>query len=126
MDLHVDLHHTDWIHDLVYPLMVFAVPLAVSLVWTGDLMIAIAPAMLLAGFLFAPRHIWLVWLGSVVMLWAVNGVAALMGEFESEAGNGETIWSFAFESLIFTAVLVLVPLWLGRKLHQMRERSTTP
>lgn len=127
MDLRIDLHHTDWLHQLVYPLLFFAVPLAVSLVWNGGILILTVPAMLLAGYLFAPRHLWLVWLGIVAMLWAVQGVAALLGEWATEGSeNGETIWSFAAESLVFTVVLVLVPLWLGRKLHQVRTPTTTP
>ncbi len=110
---------------LVYPLLFFAVPLAVSLIWTGDLLIVIAPAMFLAGYLFAPRQLWPVWLSSFAILWGIQGIAALMGEFESEPGSGETVWGFAPVALIFTVALVLVPLWLGRKLHQVRARSTT-
>lgn len=125
MDMHLDLRHTDWIHELVFPLLFFAVPLAVSLVWTGEVLLLTLPLMALAGFLFAPRHLWLTWLGSFAILWGIQGVAALMGEFESEPGSGETLWGFAPVALIFTVALVLVPLWFGRKLHQMRARSTT-
>lgn len=124
MDLHIDLHHTDWLHDLVYPLLFFAVPMAMMF-WAGEWLLLTVPMMFLAGFVFAPRHLWLVWLGTVAILWGVQGVAALMGEFESEPGSGETLWGFAPVALVFTVVLVLVPLWLGRKLHQVRTRSTT-
>lgn len=124
MDLRIDLHHTDWLHELVFPLLFFSVPLAISLVWTGDVLIAIAPAMLLSGYLFAPRHLWPIWLGAIALLWAVQGAAALTGEFASDPQNGETFWSFAAESLVLTVVLVLVPVWLGKKLRQVRTRST--
>lgn len=125
MELRIDRRHTDWLHDVIYPLLFFTAPLAVSLVWSGEVLLLTLPVMFLAGFLFAPRHLWLVWLGSIAILWAIQGVAALLGEWTTEtAEDGETIWSFAAESLVFTAVLVLVPLWLGRKLHQVRARST--
>ena len=120
-----DVPHTDWLHDVLYPVRFFAVPLAVSLVWPGDLILLIAPVMLLAGYLFTPRHLWMVWLGSLAILWGIQGVAALMGAFASDAENGETVWSVAAESLLFTAVLVLVPLWVGRTLRQLTTRSTT-
>ena len=84
MDLHFDLRHTDWLHELFFPLLLFAVPLAISLVWTGEVLLLTLPLMALAGFLFAPRHLWPIWLGSCAILWGVQGVAALMGEFATD------------------------------------------
>lgn len=35
MEMHVDLHDTDWRHDLLYPLAVIAVPMVASVIGPG-------------------------------------------------------------------------------------------
>ena len=122
MDLHIDLHHTDWRNDLVFPLALIAVPMVASVIGAGEWLTLAFPVSIVAGFLFAPRHLWLVWLGAVVMLWTVYGTANLLGVIEplaDDPAEGETWWTFALESLIFMAGLVWLPLTIGRWLHRV-------
>jgi hypothetical protein len=117
MHMHIELHDTNWRSDLILPLVLIAVPMLVSVIGPGEWLIFTFPVSAIAGYLFTPRHLWLVWLGSAVMLWAVYGGANLLGWIEPVADDpaqGETIWSFATESFIFTAGLVFLPLWFGR------------
>lgn len=62
------------------------------------------------GFALRPRHVWILWLGSVVIEWVVVGY---MGKF-NEPGGGETVASIMIEAFAWMAFGVLVPAWLGR------------
>jgi hypothetical protein len=120
MQLHLGLHHTEWTHDLVFPLAIIAVPMVMSVVSYGEWLLLAFPAAIVAGYLFTPRSLWLVWLGSVVMMWVVYGGAVLLDVLPApgeEPGDGETVWSFAIEAFFFMAGLVWLPLWVGRLLR---------
>lgn len=122
MEMHIDLHHTDWMHDLVYPLALIAVPMVASVIGAGEWLTLAFPVSILAGYLFAPRHTWLVWLGAVVMLWLVYGGANLLNVIEplaDDPAEGETWWTFAIESFIFMAGLVWLPVTIGRLLRRV-------
>lgn len=117
MEMHVDLHDTDWRHDLLYPLAVIAVPMVASVIGPGELLTVTFPVSIAAGYLFRPRLLWMVWLGSVVMLWAVYGGANLLNIIEplaDDPAEGETWWTFALESFVFMAGLVWLPVSIGR------------
>lgn len=117
MQMHIDLHETTWRYDLVLPLALIAVPMIVSVIGPGEWLVFTFPVSAIAGYIFTPRHLWLVWLGAVVMMWVVYGTAALTGllpPLENDPAAGETWWTFALESFIFMAMLVFVPLWFGR------------
>jgi hypothetical protein len=129
MELHIDLHHTDWQHEVIYPLALIALPMVASVIGAGEWLTTAFPVALLAGFLFTPRHPWLVWLGSVLMMWLVYGSANLLGLLEplaEDPAQGETIWTFALESFIFMAVLVLLPLWIGRTIQRAVSKHDRP
>src|SRR5688500_10800317 len=109
MEMHFHLHDADWRHDLLYPLALIAVPMVMSVGSYGEWLLLAFPAAIVAGYMFAPRRLWLVWLGSVVMLWAVYGSANLLDIIEplaDDPAEGETWWTFALESFIFMAGLV--------------------
>lgn len=124
MQMHLDLHDTDWRHDLLSPLALIAIPIVISAFGPGGILTLAFPVAIVAGYLFAPRHLWVVWLASVVLMWASYGSAVLLDVLPGPAedpSSGETIWSFAAESFMFMAVLVLLPLWIGRLLKRATE-----
>jgi hypothetical protein len=86
-------------------------------------MLLLLPASLAIGWVLHPVRLWPIWLGTILVLWVINGASALLDAFPEEtAGGEETIWSFAIESVLFMAVLVLLPLWIGRILGQIFSR----
>ena len=88
------------------------VPMIAQL-WIGELLNLLAFVSIYLGWKFAPRAIWQSWLSSVVLIWAVMGIATLINLIPFEDG-GETWWSFALEAFIFMAILVAIPMWIGR------------
>ena len=65
---------------------------------------------LAVGFFLRPRHVWLVWLASVVMLWIVVGY---MGKYD-DPGSGETTASILIEAFFWMLLGVFIPVWIGR------------
>ena len=65
---------------------------------------------LVIGLVLRPRHVWLVWLSSVVMLWIVVGY---MGGY-SDPGPDETVVSIMIEAFVWMFLGVLIPVWFGR------------
>ncbi len=67
----------------------------------------------LVGLVLRPRHVWLVWLGAVVIQWATM---AAWGAYATAAtpGAGETPLSLTVEAFFWMAGGVLLPVWLGR------------
>jgi hypothetical protein len=61
------------------------------------------------GLVLRPRHVWLVWLGSVVIQWIVMGV---WGKY-NDPGE-ETALSLITEAFMWMLMGVLIPVWLGR------------
>jgi hypothetical protein len=94
------------------------VPMLIQL-WIGELLNLLTLVSLYLGWKYAPRIIWQSWLTSVVLLWAVMGSATLLGIVPFEEG-GETWWSFALEAFIFMAMLVAIPMWIGRWIKRRR------
>lgn len=73
------------------------------------------------GLALRPRHLWLVWLGSVVIQWIVMGI---WGKY-SDPGD-ETVLSLALEAFGWMFVGVLIPAWFGRLLRSGFEQSRRP
>lgn len=94
------------------------VPMIAQL-WIGELLNLLALVSIYLGWKFAPRAIWQSWLTSVVLIWAVMGIASLLGVVPFEEG-GETWWSFALEAFVFMAFLVAIPMWIGRSIKTRR------
>ncbi|MEZ4570183.1 MAG: hypothetical protein R2849_07625 [Thermomicrobiales bacterium] len=69
------------------------------------------------GLLLHPRHLWTVWLEAVVLWWLAGAAWTLWGEDAGPGEAEETVISFMIETFIFTAILVLFPLYLGRAAH---------
>jgi hypothetical protein len=109
------------------PALLLAAPINLA-IWTEN-MLAILLVLVTAfviGAALQPRHIWVVWLASVVTLWIAAGVWEIFNDPAEPANpeNEETIVSFLFESFIFMAVGVLLPCWVGRLIggDDMQER----
>lgn len=115
------VHRIKRLREIALPLGLLLVPMVMSVVGPGDLLILSFPVALLIGFFLSPNHSWPIWIGSIVLVWVVYGCAVLLGALPEpgEAGDGETVWSFMIEAAIFMAVLVLLPLWLGRSAGQV-------
>jgi len=95
------------------------VPMLLSIFSYGELLNLVAIASIYLGFRYRPEKIWPSWLAAVVLLWLTYGIATLFGVIPFEEG-GETWWSFALEAFVFMALLVAIPMWLGRFIkHRM-------
>jgi hypothetical protein len=87
--------------------------------WTSLLFIPLA---LIVGLVFKPRHVWIPWLAVVLVLWIAYGLLWLTGNWPwPDPTRGETYSSFALEVVLFSAVGVLLPLWIGRLLRWVVE-----
>lgn len=64
---------------------------------------------LVVGYVLRPHHVWLVWLGSVVLVWIVVGY---MGKYDDP--GDETVASIMLEAFVWMFFGVLIPLWVGR------------
>ncbi len=103
-------------HWLIVALL--AVPIVLA-TWMSAIVWLVPLAAFVVGAALQPRHVWVVWLGSVVVLWISLGVWEVFNE--STADDGETIVSVFFESFIFMAGGVLLPTWIGRLFHWFGE-----
>ncbi len=112
----------NWQRELGIPLAALAVLMVLSVVSYGEWLLLAFPVATAVGYLLQPARLWVVWLGSVVLMWVVYGSAVLVGLEDKPAtdpAQGETWWTFALESFVFMAVLVLVPMWIGRLTHRL-------
>lgn len=96
------------------PLLLMVLPIHL-VVWRSDtasfLFVMIVPfAAFVVGAALQPRHIWLVWLGSVVIQWIAMGI---FGGY-SDPGPNETATSLIIEAFFWMAFGVLIPCWIGR------------
>ncbi len=57
-----------------------------------------------------PRHIWVIWVGSILILWIS---VAVWGRYEN-AGPDETVLSLILEAIIWMSAGVAHPVWAGR------------
>ncbi len=113
-------------HWLALVLLVVPIGLVVwASEWEGLLFVLILPVSAFAvGFVLGPRHVWFVWLCAVVIQWIAMGV---LGKYNDP--EGETVGSLILEAFAWMAMGVLVPVWLGRmvrNLRQNRHPSTAP
>lgn len=110
---------SEWLRGFVLPLVILVVPMIFSVISAGEWLNATIPLAFVIGSFLRPKRLWPLWLGSIALMWAVYGYATYVVHLmpaPGEAGAGETVWTFALESVIFMAGLVLLPLWLGRRL----------
>lgn len=108
------------------PLAILAVPMILSVMSAGEWLNTAFPLSFVIGATLRPKRVWPLWLGSIALMWTVYGYATYVLHLMSapgEAGAGETVWTFAVESVIFMAGLVLLPLWLGRRWTPRRGQA---
>lgn len=96
------------------PLLILVPPIA-WVVWQSDAdtvfpLLVLPFVALLVGLALRPRHVWLLWLGSVVIEWIAVG---LMGKYDDPSGN-ETAASIMIEAFAWMLFGVLIPVALGR------------
>jgi hypothetical protein len=96
------------------PLLILFVPIN-WVVYSSDAsnVVPLLPLPIVAffvGLLLWPRHVWILWLGAVIMEWIVVGY---MGKF-NDPGGGETTASIMIEAFFWMFFGVLLPAWLGR------------
>ena len=94
------------------------IPMLVSL-WFGEFLTIAFPLSTLVGFIYRPTKIWFLWIASTVLLNVVYGTAVLLKLIEApstDPSQGETVWTFLGESPIWMAMLVAIPLFVGRLL----------
>lgn len=70
------------------------------------------------GFVLRPRHVWLVWLGAVVIQWVGMGV---LGKYVDP--EDETVFSLILEAFAWMAIGVLLPVWLGRTVRKITAQN---
>jgi hypothetical protein len=96
------------------PLLILVVPIF-WVVYQSDAetavpLLILPVAAFLVGAALRPRHVWLVWLGAVVIQWIAMGV---LGKY-NDPGPDETVVSLILEAFAWMAFGVLLPVWLGR------------
>lgn len=101
-----------WFIDPILPALLLA-PAIAGVFWLDELgALMLATAALLVGAILRPAHLWIVWLETVVICWLAGGAYTLWGE---SSGNGdETVLTFMAEAFAFMALLVLLPMFVGR------------
>jgi hypothetical protein len=98
------------------PLAIMSAPITLAVaVWVSEswlfaLVLSVPITAAAVGFALRPRRVWVVWLGSVVIQWIAMGAFGRYGDPEPE----ETTASLMLEALIWMALGVALPLWLGR------------
>lgn len=111
------------------PLLVLVVPIG-FVVWSTEvestlLLMVLPVTAFVVGYKVKPRHVWIVWLGAVVIQWIAMGV---FGKYTDP--EDETVLSLILEAFSWMAMGVLLPVWLGRTtrnvVEQNRSSGTTP
>jgi hypothetical protein len=73
------------------------------------------------GLILRPPHLWIVWLGAIVLWWLAGGAYSVFGDPPPvDPELEETPISFMVETIPFTAVLVLLPMFLGRVISRLK------
>lgn len=91
-------------------------PLLVSLKF-GEFLTMAFPLSIIVGFIYRPAKIWFFWITSTVLLNVIYGLAVLANLIpgpETDPSQGETVWTFLGESPIWMAMLVAIPMFIGR------------
>jgi hypothetical protein len=104
------------------PLLLLVIPIG-FVVWSteleiGVLLLALPVAAFVVGFALRPRHVWLVWLGAVVIQWIAMGVLGKYADPEDESAL-----SLVLEAFAWMAMGVLLPIWLGRTIRNILEQD---
>ena len=104
------------------PLVLLVVPI-VLVVWGTELestpfLFILPVAAFVIGFVLRPRHVWLVWLGAVVIQWVAMGV---LGKYVDP--EDETVLSLILEAFAWMAIGVLLPVWLGRTVRKITAQN---
>jgi hypothetical protein len=98
------------------PILLLILPVFAA-VWIGDSGTLGLPVMALAiGLLLRPRHLWIIWLEVIVLFWLAGATWTLWGDEPAPGEPEETVLSFLAETVLFAALLALLPLFLGRLL----------
>jgi hypothetical protein len=101
------------------PLLILIIPINIAVgVWVLDwpwfTFVAVVPIVSVAiGWIIRPHYIWVVWIGAVVILWISMGI---WGRYNN-AGPDETVGSLIAEAVIWMAMGVAVPMWIGRSVR---------
>ena len=100
-------------------------PMLVSLRF-GEFLSFALPLSIIVGFIYRPKKIWFLWIVSTVLLNVVYGTAALLQLIpapETDPSQGETVWTFLGESPIWMAMLVAIPMFVGRFLGRKFKKN---
>lgn len=100
-------------------------PMLVSLRF-GEFLSFAFPLSIIVGFIYKPAKIWFLWIISTVLLNVVYGSAVLLKLIEAPAtdpSQGETVWTFLGESPIWMAMLVAIPMFVGRFLGRRFKKN---
>ena len=100
--------------------MYFLAPMLISL-GVGPGLNLLGLVSLYLGYKKRPEKIWPLWLTAVFCLWTTYGLATLLGILPYGDGD-ETWWSFGFKAFIFMAMLVAVPMFIGRWLNEFIKK----
>lgn len=115
-----------WINTAVrehwLPLVLLVVPIGL-VVWGTELestsfLFILPVAAFVIGLVLRPRHVWLVWLGAVVVQWVAMGV---FGKYVDP--EDETVLSLIIEAFAWMAIGVLLPVWLGRTVRKITDQN---
>ena len=104
------------------PLLLLIPPITLA-VWStgleiGLFLFAVPIASALIGYFTRPRHVWLIWLGAVVIQWAAMGA---LGKYIDP--QDETVGSLLIEAFPWMAMGVLLPTWLGRTARNLKASN---
>jgi hypothetical protein len=114
-----ELFHEHWL-----PLLIMVAPIVLAVgVWTSEswwfgLIVMVPIAAAIVGYMLRPRHVWIMWIGAVVTQWIAMGIF----DRYANAGPDETATSLVIEALIWMALGVALPIWLGRLASTNVER----
>jgi hypothetical protein len=103
------------------PAVLLALPIF-SVFWLNELgaLLLLATAFAV-GLLLRPKHLWIVWIEAILLTWLGGGFYSLFGPDPAPGEPQETVVSFMFEAIIFMAILVLLPMFLGRLIPGVRR-----
>jgi hypothetical protein len=83
---------------------------------SGGPLFVLPAAAFVVGYVLRPRHVWLIWLGAVVIQWIAMGILGKYADPEDE-----TVFSLILEAFAWMAIGVLLPVWLGRTARNLRD-----
>jgi hypothetical protein len=105
------------------PLLILIVPINIAVgVWVLDFpwfafVSAVPITAAVIGWIYRPRHVYVIWLGAILILWISMG---LWGRY-NDPGPDETVMSLILEAIIWMALGVALPLWAARTISLWRN-----